>query len=907
MLSQGAFLAWARRLSLSEQAVQEITLIRTTGPGRRVRSRVGNVSCRFPSLKMGQVIQAESHTVELPFVHAAEHDPDVLELWDQPRKDWTMPLRYRSKHGRPVVAHHTPDYFELRRASAGWVECKPEERLVVLAAEQPNRYRLDEHGRWSCPPGESYAAALGLTYRVFSSAEINWIRQRNWAFLADYCEDAFPAVDSETLSRVLAVIEDEPGISLARLRQRLTGLAMTEDLHLLIATGRVYVDLGAYALAEPNHVPVFRDPQMAAAHAMVTAAPDPRSVEPSHLVEVDEGTPVHWDGRPWIIGVLTETHTTLISEKGVPVQLLNAVFERYTREGRIIGVSATGNDVGTETGRSLLARASVTNLAKANRRYAILRPHLEQGMSLAACDDGIPRSTKFAWAKRWRDAEQRHGYGYVGLLDRPVTLTRSRRVLSAAMETLLQDTLEAHYATYKHKKKRRAYDAFARACQQAGYAEISERTFYSEAARYLTRYEAQLKRAGRRAAYGHQPRRQQDTPTQPRHGDRPWELAHLDHTEVDLELLSSRTGRPLGRAWLTMLIDAYSRRILALFLTFAPPSYVSCMMTLRLCVQRWGRLPRTIVVDGGAEFHSTYFETLLAWYKVTLKTRPPAEPRYGSVCERIFGTANTTFIHTLLGNTQVMKNTRQLTPAVQPTRHARWTLGDLYTWLCEWAYEVYETIDHPALGQSPRATYQQAEQRSGSRAHARIPYDRDFIIRTLPTTRKGTAVVQPGQGIKLNTVLYWCSAFDDPEVERAAVAVRYDPFDVGIAYAFVRGQWVACRSDYHALLQGRSEREMMLIGAELRKTQRDHAGGYRVTAKQLAAFHSRAEEHEAILLQHHRDAETRLVLTLIEGGREMRTGETPRPPAAEQARLPMPAMGERADPAITPKLLPRLR
>ena len=79
LLTQGAFLAWARRLGLSPEAIREITLIRTTPPKRRVHSGAGSVACRFPSTKMGQVIQAESHTVELPFVYAAEHDPDVLD------------------------------------------------------------------------------------------------------------------------------------------------------------------------------------------------------------------------------------------------------------------------------------------------------------------------------------------------------------------------------------------------------------------------------------------------------------------------------------------------------------------------------------------------------------------------------------------------------------------------------------------------------------------------------------------------------------------------------------------------------------------------------------------------------------------------------------------------------------
>ena len=53
------------------------------------------------------------------------------------------------------------------------------------------------------------------------------------------------------------------------------------------------------------------------------------------------------------------------------------------------------------------------------------------------------------------------------------------------------------------------------------------------------------------------------------------------------------------------------------------------------------------MTDGGREFGSTYFETLLALCKCHHKTRPAAKPRFGSVCERIFGTTNTRSIHNL--------------------------------------------------------------------------------------------------------------------------------------------------------------------------------------------------------------------------------------------------------------------
>jgi len=98
---------------------------------------------------------------------------------------------------------------------------------------------------------------------------------------------------------------------------------------------------------------------------------------------------------------------------------------------------------------------------------------------------------------------------------------------------------------------------------------------------------------------------------------------------------------------MTLLTDAFSRRTLAFYLTFDPPSYRSCMMVVRECIRRLGRFPQILVVDGGRKFESTYFETLLARYECRKKTRPSAEPRFGPTSERLFGVANTQFIHNL--------------------------------------------------------------------------------------------------------------------------------------------------------------------------------------------------------------------------------------------------------------------
>ena len=139
----------------------------------------------------------------------------------------------------------------------------------------------------------------------------------------------------------------------------------------------------------------------------------------------------------------------------------------------------------------------------------------------------------------------------------------------------------------------------------------SYKTFAAEIDRQ-PRVEQIKRRQGPRAAYAHQPFHWELTLTTPRHGDRPFEIGHIDHTELDVELVCAETGQNLGRPWLTILVDAYSRRILAVYLTFDPPSYRPAMAVLRECVHRHGRLPRTIVVDGGREFGSLFFETFLA-------------------------------------------------------------------------------------------------------------------------------------------------------------------------------------------------------------------------------------------------------------------------------------------------------
>ena len=89
--------------------------------------------------------------------------------------------------------------------------------------------------------------------------------------------------------------------------------------------------------------------------------------------------------------------------------------------------------------------------------------------------------------------------------------------------------------------------------------------------------------------------------------------------------------------------------------------------------------------------------------------------------------------------------------------------------------------------------------------------------------------------------------------------VRYDPYDAGTAYAYVGNHWISCYSEHFSSFRGRSEREMMIAAAELRKRSQDHSREFKVTARRLADFVASVEAEESLLIQRLQDAAARRI------------------------------------------------
>ncbi len=801
-----ALLAYFRQFGFPQKTQELLISIRSSPPSRTPGAHHGNMPVWYPSKKMQCIIKAESAKVEFAFLLAAEHDDAILEIWDQPP---SIPLEYLDKHDRLQRPMHTADYFIFGREECGWIECKPTEELLRLEKTRPNRFVRDEQGVWHCPPGETFAATYGLTYRVWSSDQINWIAQDNAIYLEDYYQYAEQLhVPEQTLAVLFQLVDEQPGIMLTDLREAAEGIP-ADLINIAIARHNLYVDLGRYRLSEPAHTPVFRQEN---------STPDP-----------------------------------VLNDHELP-SLPTAASSRFT-----------------QIGQALFEHAKEADFATAVFRNRVIHPEQyddEEQARTAEARAAVPARTRRRWQQWYREAETIYGNGFLGLLPQYHNCGGNRKI-SAEVIDLIHQVLETHYDTVRRAPKRGAYGEYLKCSEERALGPVSQWTFYLEAQRHKAAHEQTLAREGARAAYPLKDYIRDQEQTINRHGTYAWGLAHIDHTELDVALCDSRTGQVLGKCWLTLLILAFPRRIAAFYLTFDPPSYRSCMMTLRLCVKRYGRLPTALVVDGGPEFQSVYLEQLLALYQVRKQQRPAWEPRFGSPQERLFGSLDTTVLYHLLGNTQATREPRLLTRATDPRRLAIWTLPRLAERVQQWADEEYETIRHPALGMTPRQAYERSIERDGLRAHKQILYDEPFRMATFPTTRKGTAKVVPGVGVRINHLDYWCEAMRDPMVEGTQVQVRYDPFDVSVGFAYIDHKWRKCDCPYTEFT-GCSERELQLLAEELRKRHRITSGREQteLTQKQLATFRRENMEIEALLRQQRHDRETRAALTVLEGGKK---------------------------------------
>jgi putative transposase len=96
----------------------------------------------------------------------------------------------------------------------------------------------------------------------------------------------------------------------------------------------------------------------------------------------------------------------------------------------------------------------------------------------------------------------------------------------------------------------------------------------------------------------------------------------IDHTLIDLVVICDRSGLPLGRPIITVVVDAYSSYVVGFFISFWGTSLGSALSALKVALSPKGEytegvslsqpwlgmgVPELLVMDNGLEFHSPQF------------------------------------------------------------------------------------------------------------------------------------------------------------------------------------------------------------------------------------------------------------------------------------------------------------
>ena len=742
---------------------------RSQAPVRKVESRGGNVVTVFSSRKMGREIRTESRNFEFAAVVNFEFDDSVRAYYPQPcelRLELIDPAT-----GEIHNVHHFPDLLRITDTGISLIECKSEAKLARLAAKYPWRYQRDSQGQFYAPLIEAKLSEWGIGYEILSEQSLPPLRVENLLHLSDYLLPAAEPCPQDVLDEVHGILREHGHVYIAELTSSGHGIAV-DYINKAIADQLLVTNYDTERLTEPARSRIFRD---AILMDFVLADEVAKRVHENFTVEIAPGAEFHFGSQVLKIQLVDDRNIVCTDDQGgtrtVEIQWLLRAIE--------------SKQVWMEPPKILpeWSRYSEKELRAAN--FRLQQMHSEKPQ--------LSERTLSRYRSKCSLAEKNGGAAVLALV--PQTAMRGNRTqrLEQAQLDVLRHVFEQSWSSHEARSYKACHNILRILCAVSGVKLVSQTTMIQYIDKWCTTHDERA-RNGKRLAYQKGQFVEVLSVDSPPHGSRWFQYVHIDHTKLDIELISGVTGKKLGRPWLTLAVDAFTRKIVAMYLTFDPPSYVSAMMVVRDMVRRHQRLPEFVVVDNGKDLISSAFAVFLESMGVHLRIRPAGQPRHGTVMERLFGSLTSGYIHNLAGNTKATKNVRMTTGKHLPKNFAEWTLEHMYAGLEYWAFVYYEEKDHPTIGMSPGDAVERSLKTSGSRPHKWVPFTQDFLIATCPpVSREGTRVVDGQRGVKVHDRYYWDPIFASPKFARKSLEVREDPWDSSSVYVRVGAQWVRAR------------------------------------------------------------------------------------------------------------------
>lgn len=427
-----------------------------------------------------------------------------------------------------------------------------------------------------------------------------------------------------------------------------------------------------------------------------------------------------------------------------------------------------------------LENVTERQLEQLKEREEELRPYLH-GKELSSLEAqrlakklGVTART----VRRWLHRYKRYGDA-TELLPRPPGVRRGQLALDPAVEAIIRYAVAPKLRESGNCSVRSVYELIRGDCQAIGKAAPAKSTVLARIKSLNRNPEAVP------AEIGRQLRDRTRLVRGSAEAMKALARVEIDHTLVDTHIVDVKDRGPLGRPWLTIAIDVFTRVILGFILTLESPSRLSVALCLRHAIfpkEEWlkqigaigpwptfGR-PSCIYTDNGPEFRSPSFRMGCKRQRIENAWRPVRTPRYGGTVERLIGTFMRR-MRLIPGNTfNEILGKRSPYPAQQ----AVLTLEDLERWITN-EVTAYHNERHASLRMSPLAAWEAAWKTPRGVVVPPHPVDRHTLFTDLlPHAER---VVKPA-GIELHTLHYRCEAlapYVNPGLKRV---VRYDPRDI---------------------------------------------------------------------------------------------------------------------------------
>lgn len=304
----------------------------------------------------------------------------------------------------------------------------------------------------------------------------------------------------------------------------------------------------------------------------------------------------------------------------------------------------------------------------------------------------------------------------------------------------------------------------------------------------LDEYEVDKARKGER--YANQKHKTLNKAPEPA---RPLERVECDDTKTDLLVIDHETSLALGRPWLMILVDVFTRMILGYYLSFYPPSHVTVMMAMKHAIRpksyvkekypdivnSWDTygLFDVLVIDNAKHWYGNGLEDAFYQSGTDMQFAPIRIPWFKGSIERLLQTIHSSLIHKQPGTT--FSNIFDKGD-YDPEKHAVIWLDLLDEILHKWIIDVYSQSIHSGINDIPAIRWKNSIVKHPPAlppAHT----DLDIIFGKVTYRTISGTVIHFKNLEYSDSILATIKTNSENDGE---VKIKYDPTDLGVIYVY---------------------------------------------------------------------------------------------------------------------------